>query len=240
MSHSFSPIKRSPAYQKVYDAIEADILSGRLPKDAVLPTEGELAGQFGVHRSTVREGMRLLEQAGLIRRGAAKRMAVARLEAEETAERASRSLALHGVTFLEVWEALAMFQPEAARLAATRLGEDALDELEVAVAIVGAAEDADGVVAGAVSFFQHVARALDNRAVLVMLQSLNMLIETSLLRVIDVLPGAAARIATAQAEMVAAFRARDGEAAALWMRRHIDDLKRGYEVAGVALNEQVL
>ncbi|MEM6625313.1 MAG: GntR family transcriptional regulator [Pseudomonadota bacterium] len=238
--HSFAPLKRSPAYQKVYDAVESDILSGRLAQDSLLPTEGELAEQFNVHRSTVREGLRLLEQAGLIRRGPAKRMIVVRPESEETATRAGRSLALHGVTFHEVWEAIAIFQPAAARHAAKHLDADQLDALDEIVADARRARTGEEIVASASAFLQQVAAAGGNRVVLVTLQSLNQLIASSLEQVVDELPRAGRRIADAQSSMIGAFRAGDEVAAAAWMQKHIDDLKRGYEVAGAPMDSQVL
>ena len=46
------------AYQQIADEIEAQILRGDLNPGDQLPGEAELAGQFGVTRSTLREGLR--------------------------------------------------------------------------------------------------------------------------------------------------------------------------------------
>ena len=54
-----------PAYKAVSAAIERAILGGALPTGSALPTETELAERFGVHRSTVREAIRQVEQEGL-------------------------------------------------------------------------------------------------------------------------------------------------------------------------------
>ena len=59
-------LERAPTYRLVYDAIEREIAAGRLKIGDPLPTEMELADQFAVNRSTVREGIRLLEQSGLV------------------------------------------------------------------------------------------------------------------------------------------------------------------------------
>src|SRR5258706_14853716 len=64
----FSRISSTPAYRLVADAIERDIVSGRLRPGEPLGTEAELVTQFAVNRSTVREGIRLLEHGGLDRR----------------------------------------------------------------------------------------------------------------------------------------------------------------------------
>lgn len=240
MEHRFKPLLREPVYLKVSNAIEADILSGALPEGAFLPTEGELCTQFGVTRSSVREGIRLLEQAGLVERGAAKRLVVRRPKTSDIAETASRGLTLGGVTFREVWEALAALYPQAARLAAKRLDAEALDALRAIHSRLEKTEDADGVVAGAVEFFQELAAGLDNRVMLAMLQSLNLMIGASLAQVINKAPKARERILMAQREIITALAAHDGDKAGEWMARHIDDLMRGYKVAKVDLSARIL
>ena len=64
----FERLERAPAYKIVSDAILKDIISGRLQIGNRLPSEQKLAEQFGVNRSTVREGIRLLEETGVLRR----------------------------------------------------------------------------------------------------------------------------------------------------------------------------
>src|SRR5437773_5296000 len=63
----FDRINAIPAYQLVADAIEREILARRIRPGEPIGTEAQLVKQFGVNRSTVREGIRLLEQSGLIR-----------------------------------------------------------------------------------------------------------------------------------------------------------------------------
>ena len=57
----FQTLASSPAYRRVAEAVERDILCGRLKAGEPLGTEAALVAQFGVNRSTVREGIRLLE-----------------------------------------------------------------------------------------------------------------------------------------------------------------------------------
>ena len=72
----FDAIKVPSAYQLVADAIEAEIVSGRLVPGDEIGTEAELVRQFGVNRSTIREGIRVLEQSGLVRRGGSRKLSV--------------------------------------------------------------------------------------------------------------------------------------------------------------------
>ena len=62
----FRRIDVAPAYQKVADAIEREIVNGRIKPGEPIGTEQELVRQFGVNRSTVREGIRVFEEGGLI------------------------------------------------------------------------------------------------------------------------------------------------------------------------------
>ncbi len=241
MTHTFQPVKRVPLYMKVYQAIEADILANRLPEDTTLPTETELSEQLGVTRSSVREGIRLLEQAGLVGRGAGKRLVVKRPQAGDVAAAASKGLVHGGVTFREVWQALSTLYPSAAAVAAEDFPASSTQDLREISDKLGALDkgDHDEIVRAAFDFFQSLANGLNNRVLLSMLQSLNLLIEASLARVIEKTPIAKDRIHKAQSEIVKAIANKDRAAALDWMSKHIDDLKRGYDVAGIDLSEPV-
>ena len=242
MKTAFQPLERAPAYMKVFRAIEERISDGGLKDGAHLPTEAELCAQFAVTRSTVREGLRLLEQTGLIVRGPAKKFFIRRPVASDIAAAASKSFALGGVTFSEVFDALATMYPEAARLAAKRLSREKIAALKIVRATLEAAADKDheATVTGAVEFFQAIAKGLDNRVMLAMLQSLNLMIGESLRHVIARAPKAKDRILNAQGKLVEAFEARDAALAADWMGKHIADLKRGYDVAKVDMDAAIL
>ncbi|MEM6534233.1 MAG: GntR family transcriptional regulator [Pseudomonadota bacterium] len=241
MGHNFKPVSREPLYVKVYQAIEADILSGVLEEGAFLPTEGELCEQLGVTRSSVREGIRSLEQAGLVTRGAAKRLVVQRPQTQDVAAAASRGWTLGGVTFDEVWEVLATLYPHAAGLAASRsskAGVDELFEIRNRLASYDKSEH-DKIVQSSVAYFQCLTGQLNNRVLVTVLQSLNMMIGASLRRVIAATPQAQKRIARAQLEITEAISQRDAPTAQRWMAKHIDDLKRGYSVARVDMSAEI-
>jgi len=71
---SFNPIKKSKrAFEEVALIIKESIFSGTYKPGQKLPSEVELASQFGVSRHTVREALRTLELSGflIIRTGVA-------------------------------------------------------------------------------------------------------------------------------------------------------------------------
>ena len=69
----------------------------------------------------MREALRQLESAGLVARPpGAKRMVVSRPEASKIASGMRHALVLHDVSFVDVWEAMMVIEPEVAALAAAR------------------------------------------------------------------------------------------------------------------------
>jgi len=62
----FEPVSRTTAYEHVAERIRSAILDKSLSSDTRLPPERELATQFGVSRTTVREALRHLQAQGLL------------------------------------------------------------------------------------------------------------------------------------------------------------------------------
>ena len=69
----FRPIRSARAFEEIAQQIRTEVSEGRLKPGSRLPAERTLSEQFGVSRNTLREALRSLEHAGLIRlqRGAA-------------------------------------------------------------------------------------------------------------------------------------------------------------------------
>ncbi|MEC3981083.1 FadR/GntR family transcriptional regulator [Amycolatopsis sp. H20-H5] len=63
----FEPVATVRAYERVVEQIEEAVFSGRLKPGQRLPSERELMVQFGVGRSTVREALRVLQAAEMVR-----------------------------------------------------------------------------------------------------------------------------------------------------------------------------
>ena len=232
----FDPVERSPAYTKVSSAIEHKILSRALRDGDVLPAETDLAQQFRVHRSTVREALRQLESAGLVLRPpGAKRMIVSRPEAAKVASGMRHALVLHDVSFVDVWEAMMVIEPEVAALAAARRTQTDLATLtqinETFRASPEGDPDAVNIVA---SFFEAIGAASRNQVLVLAKQSLTQVLAPSLARMIDSVPQARARISDAQKRIVVAIRDKNAEEARKWMSKHVRDFRRGYEVAGIS------
>lgn len=229
----FQPLVDHPAYRQVAQAIEQRIVDRTLRTGDPLPSESDLARQFGVNRSTIREAIRELETQGLLGRGRGrKRLRVTRPEPHSISRGLSRALALHDVTFTELWEAMMALEPAAAEHAAARRSAEQLQLLARTCArFQRESPDTDAAVATVVDFFTAVAAASGNRVLALSQAPLNLLLAPTLARLIDRVPQARARIAEAQGRITSAIRLKRGELARTWMEKHIRDFKRGYELA---------
>lgn len=237
----FEPLDRAPAYQRLARAIRSRILERELKDGESLPTETELARQFAVNRSTVREALRNLQSAGLLtRRNGGKKLYVSRPTVAVVGGGMSDALSLHGARFRDVWEALMVVEPAIAGVAARRRKRADLAALsEVAAAFDRAGLPAPAAVALVGSYFRALGAAAGNPVYVLVNEPLVRLVEPSLAIIIDRLPQARRRIATAQHAILEAVEARNTEAAASWMNRHIHDFRRGFELAGLPLDTPV-
>jgi GntR family transcriptional regulator, transcriptional repressor for pyruvate dehydrogenase complex len=237
----FEQILIEPAYRKVAAAIGERIVSRSLREGDRLPPETELARQFGVNRSTIREALRELESGGLVkRRPGSKLMSVSRPQHDVIAEGVSRALVMHDVTFLEVWSALTILEPPIAEAAArARTADDLASVMGAADSFAALNADTGHAVHYAAEFFRCVGRATHNQVLGLAQEPLLQLLEPSLRVMIDKVTQARSRIATAQKRIVEALGARDAEGARSWMAKHIRDFRKGYEIAEIDLELRV-
>src|ERR1700690_884963 len=232
MTDLFVPLDDHPAYRQIANVIEKRIVGRSLRTGDPLPSEADLARQFGVNRSTIREAIRELETQGLIGRGRGeKRLRVTRPEPRDVSSGVSRALALHDVTFLELWEAMMAIEPAAAQYAAVRRTEAHLRDLvRAGERFKRNAADTEAAVSAVVDFFTAVAAASGNQVLALSQAPLNLLLVPALTQLIDRVPQARARIQIAQGKIIDAVKLKKSEQARNWMEKHIRDFKRGYEL----------
>ncbi len=229
----FEPIRVEPAYRKVAAALLERITTRTLNPGERLPPEMELARQFGVHRGTVREALRELETNGVLKRErGSKLMMVTRPARRTVADGVSRALALHDVSYHDVWEALTAIEPPIAAAAARERKPRDLARIEAIVATGVDVEQTAG-------FFRAVGEATHNGVFMLAHEPLVQMLEPSLATLIRKVPQAAGRVATAQKRITAAIRAQDAAQAQDWMSKHIRDFRRGFEIAGIGLERRV-
>jgi GntR family transcriptional repressor for pyruvate dehydrogenase complex len=248
----FRRMRIAPAYKAVSAEIERIILSGALEPGAPLPTEQELAQQFGVNRSTLREAIRQVEQEGLVERREGRRLFVALPGLTDFAPRAMRALVLQQATFHELWQVAVVLEPLGAQLAAHAAREDDLQALAANLARMDmlaqqAAEDDAQVQAQRqsalieldVQFHALVARAGRNRALMLAREPVSLLYSATLARMQAQLPQMHARNLVAHRHIVEALRQHDADRAEHWMRKHIVDFQRGFVLAQLDMHVPV-
>jgi len=236
----FEPIRVEPAYRKVAAALLERITDRTISEGARLPPEIELARQFGVHRGTVREALRELESNGVLKRErGSKLMMVTRPARGTVAAGVSRALALHDVSFHDVWEALTALEPPIAAAAARERTTADLARLEAIVARLDQEMDTAAAVEQSADFFRAVGEATANGVFMLAHEPLVQLLVPSLEVMISQVPQARRRIAEAQKKLLTAIRDRSATQASDWMAKHIRDFRRGFEIAGIELERRV-
>ncbi|MFI6297105.1 GntR family transcriptional regulator [Nonomuraea sp. NPDC050790] len=121
-------LRPSPLVEQATEALRAEIAAGRWPVGAKLPGETTLAGQLGVGRSTVREALRALAGAGLVRPRQGSGVFVTATEPLEDWPARLRRAAIG-----DVYEVRMLVEVQAARLAAHRRTEADLATLQTAL-----------------------------------------------------------------------------------------------------------
>lgn len=232
-------IQFSPAYRVVADDLRQRILRGEVQPGEALPIETELAQKYGVHRSTMREGLRHLEQDGLLRREG-KKLIVSIPSHGELATAAERALRMRRVSYRDVWELTMALEPLCARLAAERITEDELQRLDRNIEATAASVEAgQAPVALTIEFQNLVAEATHNEALLLARGPVSLLMRAGYETIAPALPQSGRRLLQAHSHVVEAMRRHEVEAAVDWTLKHLRDHRRGFDVAGIDVDAPI-
>jgi GntR family transcriptional repressor for pyruvate dehydrogenase complex len=236
----FERIKPRPAYELVAEAIERKILSGRMRPGDPIGTESELVRQFGVNRSTVREGIRLLENSGLIAREASRRLFVAVPHYHQLATRMSRALILQQVTFRELWHTSRALEPACVDQAMDNATDEDFAVLSTNIKEMRRVQcDPNAVGQLDAEFHKLIGKAAHNRVLLLAKEPSGMLVRPVTAFIISKNPRGIPRILDAHQNILDALQRRDREAGRLWVNRHLNDWKVGFELSGMNLDDPV-
>lgn len=150
------------------------IRSGEFSAGDRLPTERELTRQFGVSRSSLREAVRALALVGVLEPRVGDGTYVTKLEPEQL---------LTGIGFvsdfaradslLEIHQVRRILEPEATRLATTRLGEDDFERLRDCLGRMETAESAPGFIEADTAFHRVILDACGNATLSSLIKNLS-------------------------------------------------------------------
>ena len=164
------------AVDAVVEGLRGRILSGSLQPGTSLPPERELASQLAVSRATLREGLSVLSQMGLlsIHRGRAGGAVVTAPRATTVSASIALLFQTRAVTAGQLCEFRRALEVEAAQLAAVRRSHPELEELAITLdAYVASRQDTTAQNLHGRAFHHAVARASGNPLLMETMTSLN-------------------------------------------------------------------
>jgi GntR family transcriptional repressor for pyruvate dehydrogenase complex len=222
----YTPVQSARLYEQIVEQIEQQILRGKLRHGDRLPTERELAEQFHVSRTVVREAVKALREKGLVQgyqgRGTFITNGTARavrhslgLMMQMGATEGARNLA----------EAREILEPEIAALAAKRATKENLDAIRHAVATMDTSlDDADAFVEADLQFHLALAHATQNPLIPMLIDPVVDLLREE--RKLTFKHGGAARGQAHHKKILDAILRRDAEAARAAMRAHLKQVRK--------------
>jgi DNA-binding FadR family transcriptional regulator len=222
------PVRRPR--EQVENQLRRAILTGVFPRGERLPSETQLAEQFQVSRSTIREALRSLAEAGLISKvpGANGGSFVEYFDhhhlADLVSERLSSTLELGSISYDEVAGFRNLLEVPCARLAALNRSEEHLAALhKVVEAEKHVTVDDPEVPAYNAEFHRILAEASGNRLVLAFVTALHSVMHP--LAFIATSPEVGKQAVSHHIAIVGAVSSRDADKAAVAMERHLDYLR---------------
>ncbi len=224
---AYQPLRSERLYERIVEQIENQILASKLKLGEQLPPERDLAEQFGVSRTAVREAIKTLRQKGLV----AVEHGRGTFISNQTPQAARHSLDLmikigandSSRGLVEVRE---MLEPEIAALAAKRAQKDHLDLARAAVAAMDdALDDADRFIEFDLDFHLALAEATHNPVFPILIDSIVDLLREQRKR-IALTHGGLERGQFHHKRILRAVEQHDADSARAAMRAHLLQVRR--------------
>jgi GntR family transcriptional regulator, transcriptional repressor for pyruvate dehydrogenase complex len=240
--NAFTPtsIRSKNAYAELSWSLRQDIMSGKLKGGELLPAEADLAETWEVSRSTVREAVRTLQEAGLVgRNGHRARVVTQPTESGARFRELRRAMRRRKVSFAGLCETLAILEPQLTRLAATRANES---DLRLLMHTLQAQEDhLDDVERWSAldeKFHIVIAEAAKNPALAVARIPIGQYALPALQAFLNQRP-VMDRSVELHRRILAEIIRKDGEAAEVLSRQHVEEYMRGWIDAGLSLSAEI-
>jgi DNA-binding FadR family transcriptional regulator len=222
--------------------LEERILAGELQSGVKLPSERQLASEFGVSRPVVREALRSLSERNLVLVLPGRGTYVRQVRATDAARPVHTVLQRQQATPRDLLEARKMLECEAASLAAARATEDELETMRWTIQQIDASRNLIERARYDITFHMAVARAAHNPVIETMLSSISGLMIELMLRSLGD-PEVASAGLPYHHEILEAIRDRDRDRARAAMSDHLsvaeklygEDFKRSLD--GIAQRE---
>jgi GntR family transcriptional regulator, transcriptional repressor for pyruvate dehydrogenase complex len=222
----YKTIQASRLYEQIVQQIEESILKGELTEGSQLPAERDLAKQFGVSRTAVREAIKALQEKGLVDAFPGRGTFVTNgppNSMRRSLDRIIKSGEPEGRAYLvEVREIL---EPEIAALAAVRATDEDLAEMRDAVyAMDHERQDSDAFIEADLDFHLALAEAAGNPIVLSLIDSIVGLLRDQRLQIFRI-SGGPERGQHHHHRILDAVARHDSQAARAAMQAHLTQVR---------------
>ena len=167
-------VQNSRLYEQIVRQIEDSIHKGVLKPGDQLPAERELANQFGVSRTAVREAVKTLHEKGLVEAFPGRGTFITNGTSHSVRQSLDRLVrAGQGSGTVHLAEVREILEPEIAALAAERADEDAISSMREALELMDhAKKDPDAFIEADLDFHLSLAEAASNPLILSLLDSI--------------------------------------------------------------------
>lgn len=218
-------ISKTRIYEQIVLQLQQEIISGQIPPSARLPTERDLAAQFGVSRASIREALSVLQSRGLIESRQGGGTIVCATAGTSLLAPLSDQLARSRSAIMNPLEVRYMFEPQTAYLAAERASDaeiaamaEQLRAQEEVVAAGGTGIDED------TAFHFAIARASHNDLIITIVAHINTALRETREWSLRARSGTERSIRHHH-NILAAIAAHDAQAAQSAMATHVEDVQ---------------
>lgn len=229
---AYKAIQPSRLYEQIVQQIEDSIIKGTLKVGDQLPAERELAQQFGVSRTAVREAVKALREKGLVEAYSGRGTFITDGTSHTIRQSLDRMIKIgQPEGSLELAEVRAILEPEIAALAATRIEEAHLSTMREAYALMDRKRsDPDAFIEADLDFHLLLAEAAANPIILSLIDSIVGLLREQRLRIFNV-EGGPDRGQFHHKRILEAIEQRDSMKAREAMRAHLEQVREDSQVA---------
>jgi GntR family transcriptional repressor for pyruvate dehydrogenase complex len=226
----YNPIHSGRLYEQIVAQIEERILNGELRPGDRLPAERELAEQFGVSRTAIREAMKALMQSGLVEIQPGKGTFVTDSTSKVVRDSIDMLVRVGNETGIkDLIEVREILEPEIAALAAFRASSEDIQSMEEAVkAMDRAMDDPDMFIEADLDFHLALAQGSNNALIPVLIDSLVELLREHRIRAASV-DGGLERGQPYHKIILEAIKRNDAKAARDSMRSHLEQVRKEIE-----------
>jgi len=223
----YKTVQTSRLYEQIVQQIEDSILRGALKPGDQLPSERELANQFGVSRTAVREAVKALHEKGLLEAHAGRGTFVTSMGTSHSIRQTLDWILRTGQpeATAHVVEIREILEPEIAALAASRANEEAAASMREAVAVMDDAKhDPEAFIEADLDFHLALAEAAANPIILALIDSIVAVLREQRMRIFKV-SGGPERGQFHHKRILDAVQHHDPQAAKEAMRAHLQQVR---------------